>query len=411
MDNFSKRVASLSPKQRELLERKLKEKGVASAGVLTSPTQPASEFGQTDQKRTNVAVSTAPVKMDFGIFFFSSNGATDDTQKYDALIKLVQRADEYNFSSAWIPERHFQDFGGLYPNPSVVAAAMAVLTNRIQIRAGSVVAPLHHPIRIAEEWSVVDNLSQGRIGLSFGTGWNPKDFVIRPENYESRREIMFKDIESIARLWRGESVEFVGGEGTAVPIQLAPRPIQTNLPIWITSSGSAHTWEKAGELGVNVLAAMIMQNFDDLEERIKRYREARQRAGHDPEGGIVTIMLHTFLGEDEKIVKEQVRLPMYEYLQKFIKQQQDELRKTDQSETNKLKQAIVESEEDVLAFAFERYFKTSSLLGTPEKCERTVEKLGQIGVNEIACLVDFGLDVETILQGMELLRTLHARFA
>ena len=71
--------------------------------------------------------------------------------------------------------------------------------------AGSVVLPLHNPIRVAEEWSVVDNLSNGRVGLSFASGWHARDFVLQPENFKNRRELMANGIETVKALWRGES--------------------------------------------------------------------------------------------------------------------------------------------------------------------------------------------------------------
>src|SRR6266705_1883597 len=67
----------------------------------------------------------------------------------------------------------------------------------------SVVLPLHNPIRVAEEWSGVDNLSNGRVGLSFASGWHARDFVLRPENYKNRRELMANGIETVKALWRG----------------------------------------------------------------------------------------------------------------------------------------------------------------------------------------------------------------
>jgi alkanesulfonate monooxygenase SsuD/methylene tetrahydromethanopterin reductase-like flavin-dependent oxidoreductase (luciferase family) len=63
----------------------------------------------------------------------------------------------------------------------VLAAALAVSTSNIRIRAGSVISPLQNPIRVAEEWSIVDNLSNGRVDLAFGQGWNPNDFVLAPD--------------------------------------------------------------------------------------------------------------------------------------------------------------------------------------------------------------------------------------
>ena len=108
--------------------------------------------------------------MPFSLFFFSANEAEFAQVKYKLLIEAAKFADEHQFSAVWLPERHFHAFGGLYPNPSTLAAALAMVTERIRLRAGSVVWPLHHPIRVAEEWSVVDNLSNGRVDLSFATG-------------------------------------------------------------------------------------------------------------------------------------------------------------------------------------------------------------------------------------------------
>jgi alkanesulfonate monooxygenase SsuD/methylene tetrahydromethanopterin reductase-like flavin-dependent oxidoreductase (luciferase family) len=82
---------------------------------------------------------------------------------------------------------------------------VAAVTDHIEIRAGSVVLPLHNPLRVAEEWSVVDNLSHGRTAISFASGWHPDDFVLAPEQYKKRKEILLRDIDVVRRLWRGES--------------------------------------------------------------------------------------------------------------------------------------------------------------------------------------------------------------
>src|SRR5437879_1777503 len=115
--------------------------------------------------------------MEFGIMFFSSADQAGTEDRYYLLKKAAEFADQHGFCCIWTPERHFHDFGGLFPNPSVLSAALAVITQRIQLRAGSLISPLHNPIRIAEEWSVVDNLSSGRVAISFGSGWNIDDFI------------------------------------------------------------------------------------------------------------------------------------------------------------------------------------------------------------------------------------------
>ena len=83
---------------------------------------------------------------------------------------------------------------------------MAAVTERVAVRACSVVAPLHHPARIAEEWSVVDNLSGGRVGVAFASGWHSVDFVLRPQSYKRRKDVLIEHIEAVRRLWRQESL-------------------------------------------------------------------------------------------------------------------------------------------------------------------------------------------------------------
>src|SRR5215469_15811081 len=138
--------------------------------------------------------------MEFSLFFFADSGAAGG-EGYDLLLESARFADAHGFTAVWTPERHFHSFGGLYPNPAVTGAAVAAVTERLGIRAGSVVAPLHHPVRIAEEWSVVDNISDGRVGVSFASGWHARDFVLNPDHYEDRKDEMIRCVETVRRLW------------------------------------------------------------------------------------------------------------------------------------------------------------------------------------------------------------------
>ena len=150
---------------------------------------------------TRDSASDTDKKLDLSLFYFSSDESASGSQnKYRLLLEGAKFADENGFSAVWTPERHFHAFGGLYPNPAVTGAAVAAITKNVQIRSGSCVAPLHHSIRIAEEWSVVDNISNGRTGLSIASGWQPNDFVLKPDNFEDRRDLMFDQIDEIKAL-------------------------------------------------------------------------------------------------------------------------------------------------------------------------------------------------------------------
>ena len=90
------------------------------------------------------------------------------------------------------------------------------------IRAGSVVLPLHSPMRVAEEWAVVDNLSSGRVGISVASGWQPNDFVLNPAGFARRQAGSTRNIDLVRRLWRGETVSIAGHHGARRRAHLAP---------------------------------------------------------------------------------------------------------------------------------------------------------------------------------------------
>lgn len=395
-DELSKRLEALTPEQRRLLERRLRSEGLGLHQGADAPSAaPASVPAPAEDGEH------APMR--FSFFFFSADGAGNAGDRYRLVRECARFADRHGFDAVWTPERHFVEFGGLYPNPSVLGAALAMVTERIQIRAGSVVLPLHHPVRVAEEWSVVDNLSGGRAAVSCASGWHPDDFVLAPGSYADRKEAMVRAIDQIRRLWAGEAVSFPGAEGTDVPVVIRPRPVQSVLPIWVTTSGSVETWELAGELEANVLAALGNQTPEELSEKVGRYRAARSRHGHDPAAGTVSLMLHTHLGSDLDEVRARVRGPLGEYLRTHMAQR-DRYVAIDR---------ITETDKRALAdLAVEHYLERASLLGTPAFCSRLVNRLAAAGVDEIACLLDFGLDEERVLAGLELLdglRGVHQR--
>lgn len=352
------------------------------------------------------ASSSRNRKLDFSLFYFAATDSSANGGKYKLLLDSARFADQSGFQAVWTPERHFHTFGGLYPNPSVTGAALAAVTSRIRIRAGSVVLPLHHPVRVAEEWSVVDNLSDGRVDVSFASGWHVDDFVLAPEHYAIRREQMIRDIETVRRLWRGGSIDATNGNGQKTKVSIYPRPCQPELPIWITAAGSDETFRLAGELGTGLLTHLLGQSVQELAQKIEIYREAWRRSGAAGDGH-VTLMLHTFLGEDADEVREIVRGPFCEYLRNSVSLISGFARSLniDIGSSN-----CTAADMDVLLrYAFDRYFETSGLFGTFETGVEIATRLQEIGVDEVACLIDFGIDNDSVLQGLQHLKRLRER--
>lgn len=351
-----------------------------------------------------------PRKMDFSVYYWG-NDDLPGPSKYELLLEGAKFADQNGFVAVWTPERHFHAFGGPYPNPAVTGAAAAAVTKNIGVRAGSIVAPLHHPARIAEEWAVIDNLTNGRAGMAFASGWQPDDFVLRPENTPpANRQALFDALEAVRKLWRGEAVEFPRKDSTPFAVKTQPRPVSSELQAWVTTAGNPETWREAGKMGANVLTHLLGQSIPEVAGKVKLYRAALAEAGHDPARFKVTLMLHTYLAADRETAREVAREPMKSYLRSaaaLIKQYAWAFPafKKPQGVANPmdidLGSLAPDELEAILDFAFLRYFDDSGLFGTVEDAVKRVEELKAIDIDEVACLIDYGIPTHVVLEGLK----------
>jgi len=108
-------------------------------------------------------------------------------------------------------------------------------------------------------------------------------------------------------------------------------------------------------------------------------------------------------------LKERVRRPLSRYLASFVGQYDDGAALRDRSAD--VRRVVVEERQALVDFAFERYFHTSALIGTPEKCATLIDRLARIGVDEIACLVDFGMSAGEVMRSLTLVDELRMRYA
>ncbi|HEY4310857.1 MAG TPA: MupA/Atu3671 family FMN-dependent luciferase-like monooxygenase [Pirellulales bacterium] len=339
--------------------------------------------------------------------FFALHQEAADERPYQMVIDAARFADENGFHAIWLPERHFAVLGGNYPAPAVLHAAIACQTRRVRLCAGSVVAPLHHPLRIAEDWSVVDNLSGGRVGVSLAAGWNCDDFAFAPERFARRHDILFETLETVRGLWRGEAFSFHSDRGAGVDaaaVRIYPRPIQTELPLWVTAVSSEKTFARAGAAGAHLLTHLLSQTEAELRERIDLYRRERAAHGHDPDSGIVTVMVPTYVGAKLDSTCALAWGPLCEFLKKNI----GILRGLTASRSIQTDPAKLSAQDldDFVGFMADRFLSERALVGTPETCGHLMRRLAGYGVNELACLIDFMPDWSIVRGGLQNLKGL-----
>ncbi|MDH6138473.1 natural product biosynthesis luciferase-like monooxygenase protein [Kitasatospora sp. GP30] len=332
--------------------------------------------------------------MRFSLMFFAADDGAAQDDLYALFLDAVRLADEGGLTAVWIPERHFARFGGPYPNPALLGAAAATVTKRLKIRAGSVILPLQDPLRVAEEWSVVDNLSRGRAEVSFGSGWNVNDFVLAPDAFERRRESMWEQIDAVQRLWRGECLPRRNGAGRVHDTAVFPRPVQPELPVWLTAQ-SPDTFATAGAAGYPVLTNLNFNSPESLTTNAHAYRQL-VRSSPDRHRAQLALMLHTFVADTDGEARTATADPLRRYLRANL-----ELRA--QFAVGKgsggppLSASAVDA---IVERGVDRILDWAGLIGGPIALHKKVAYFAEQGVDELACLVDFGTDHDATLKSV-----------
>lgn len=383
-------VLGKSPAARDLLEQLLRQR------VAVPPSSPAAAAPE------HPAPVERAASLAFSFIFFAGSAGRDAAEKYDLLHHLARFGDEHGFDAVWIPERHFHPFGGIYSSPVVMAASLARLTHRIRLRAGSVVLPLHHPVTVAETWATVDQLSGGRVDLAFASGWNPNDFVISPDTFPRLRDVWLERIETVRQLWRGDELSLPNGKGEPYPVAIFPRPVQPELPVWLTVTSRDDSFIEAGRRGYNVLTMLKGISVEELGRKVGLYRDARAAAGHDRAAGIVSLMLHALVHPDGEWVRSRTAESFGEYIKSGLSGHVQAVgagERPDDAATQK-----------IVEYAAERYSQRAALFGTPDECRAMAESVQAVGVNEIALLMDFGVDAESVKASLPHLLTLKRAF-
>ncbi|MBW2279997.1 MAG: LLM class flavin-dependent oxidoreductase [Deltaproteobacteria bacterium] len=258
--------------------------------------------------------------MKFGMLhLFESPMGRSEREMVDEQVTLMERAEEFGFDSVWPAEHHFSEYG-FCASPALSLAAIARSTSRIRLGTGVVVLPFNHPVRVAEDYAMLDLLSGGRVELGVGRGYQPIEFEGYDIDQTRSREIFDESIEIIRRAWTDERLNFEGKHYTFRDVEVRPKPLQQpHPPIWLAAL-SEETFEKAGRMGFNLLLSPVFGgSLQVAKDRVARYREALEENGHDPAAHEVGALVMTYTGEDHERARKEFADPVIWYFRTFGK--------------------------------------------------------------------------------------------
>ncbi|HYR63336.1 MAG TPA: LLM class flavin-dependent oxidoreductase [Actinomycetota bacterium] len=199
--------------------------------------------------------------------------------RYREALDLARLCERVGLDSVWTSEHHFVD-DGYMPSLAVTSAAIAAVTDRIEIGTGVMLAPLHHPLRLAEDAATVDCIAGGRFVLGLGAGWRAEEFerLAIPRDAVGRR--LGETVRVLRAAWGPEPFEFHGKVFDIDRTNVTPKPPRP-IPVFIGGSAEG-ALRRAGRLGDGFLASTTP--LEVLPRQVATVREGLVAAGRDPSG-------------------------------------------------------------------------------------------------------------------------------
>ena len=225
--------------------------------------------------------------MKFGYFTLSDNAYIDNrrppNQFVNEIVDQAVYAEEVGLHSAWIGEHHFSTLGVL-SCPDLALAYIAARTTRIRLAPAVTVLPLHHPIRVAEQWASLDLLSGGRVDFAAGRGYDRREYEPLGADFDDNQSVFEEGMEVVRRLWDAAGpISHRGKHYSFDDIHITPRPIQSPMPAYVASFSSPSI-ELAARLGCGLIVAPFAAalSYGGLKQVADLYKQTCAKHGTAP---------------------------------------------------------------------------------------------------------------------------------
>ena len=235
--------------------------------------------------------------MKFGYFTLSDNSYRDNPRSPNRfvadIIDEAVYAEKLGLHSAWIGEHHFSTLGVL-SCPDLALAYVAARTAHIRLAPAVTVLPLHHPIRVAEQWASLDLLSGGRVDFAAGRGYDRREYEPLGANFDDNQAVFEEGMEIVRRLWDADDpISHRGRHYEFRDVRITPRPVQRPLPAYVASF-SRPSIELAARLGCGLIVAPFAAalSYGGLQQVAALYHETCARHGTAPGRLMCSYFIH-----------------------------------------------------------------------------------------------------------------------
>jgi alkanesulfonate monooxygenase SsuD/methylene tetrahydromethanopterin reductase-like flavin-dependent oxidoreductase (luciferase family) len=327
--------------------------------------------------------------MEFGYFTLSDNHYANNTRAPNQFVADIAaealHAEELGMHSAWIGEHHFNSLGVL-SCPDLVLAYIAARTKHIRLAPAVTVLPLHHPIRVAEQWATLDLLSGGRVDFAAGRGYDRREYEPFAVSFEDNQGIFEEGLEVVRRLWEADDrISHHGRHYSFDNVRITPKPVQRPIPTYVASF-SKLSIELAARLGCNLVVAPFAaaMSFGGLKQVVELYNETCAKHGKRP--GRVMCSYFTHFADTAAEERDQRARQVRYYKECVIPAFPGDPKNAPPSY-----RYFIEIVDRLQKVKPEDLTENSVLLGSPQRIIDTLKKVEAAGISEVILYVNVGL--------------------
>ncbi len=283
---------------------------------------------------------------------------------YREMIELAVKAEKLGYDSVWVAEHHFANYG-LCPAPPVLLATIAQRTEQIRLGPAVCVLPFHDPVKVAEEYAVLDVVSGGRLDFGVGRGYLAHEYAGHLVDREESQARFDEALQVIELAWRGEPFAYTGRFHRYPRIALNTLPLQKPSPPIALAALSPATYARIGAQGYNLLAVpYILEDLSVLKELLAGYAAQAKESRRADSGPRVTVAFHVHVASTQAEAEARVR----PYITRYC-----ETRAVGNTKT-----FVQLMQQQLIA------------VGDPGHVTDILQQLASFGVERVLCLMNFG---------------------
>lgn len=317
----------------------------------------------------------------------------DSPELYAHWIEQIDAAEELGFDSFWTTEHHFRYFGGMLPNPQLLLTAAAQRTKRMRLGTAVTLLPMHHPIRIAEDFAMLDLLSNGRVNFGAGRGMHPLEYATFNADWSTAQLRLPEALDVVVRAWTGAEFEWNGEYYRYPKLTVYPRPLQKpHPPIYVTANRDPESFHMIGRRGHHLMTLPWIATNELQRSRVEMYFDALREGGHPVEQKDVFVMYPAYVAETDSRARAEV-LEHWCRWREFA----FEAMGLDRSKGEAYRRVFQHLDYDAMIR------DNRGCFGGPDTCVRILERIiGTLGATHVALVFHFGgLRQDYVLKSME----------